>query len=103
MDIILEDLGSQRVPPDFYQTVDDSSLFGSQHSENKTLPNGLAAHSPSDTLRVPPEQKVKLDKRSWKTLRDFVDDHTIEDILETMENNRNALDVRLPQAKASQF
>lgn len=33
------------------------------------------------------------DRKHWKNLRDFVDDQAIEDILETIENNRTALDV----------
>jgi autophagy-related protein 17 len=34
----------------------------------------------------------QLDRKRWKNLRDFVDDQAIEDILETIESNRNALD-----------
>jgi len=33
------------------------------------------------------------DKSRWKTLRDFVDERTIEDALETIESERNRLEV----------
>jgi hypothetical protein len=33
------------------------------------------------------------DRRLWKTLRDFVDEQAIENVLETIENDRLGLDV----------
>lgn len=35
------------------------------------------------------------DRKKWKTLRDFVDERAIEDVLESIENDRNQLDVSL--------
>jgi len=109
LDDILEQLGSQRVPSDFYQTTSlDSSLFGSQRSDegpdkqtNDGPPSSLVNHSPSSTLRQglhkgKPAEKEKSEPKptsSWKTLRDFVDDQAIEDVLENIENDRLALDV----------
>ncbi|KAL0580950.1 Autophagy-related protein 17 [Marasmius crinis-equi] len=90
LEAILEELGSQQVPPEFHQTSVESSLFGSQHSEDEHKPNGTAATSgsPSDTvLQIPPSKRTD-DRKSWKTLRDFVDDQAIEEILEAMENER---------------
>jgi len=95
LDDILEELGSQKVPPDFHQTSADSSLFGSQHSEDEDqAPNGeLLRQSPSDTVlpRRPPKRQDE--RRSWKTLRDFVDDQGIENILQTMEDERTSIEV----------
>lgn len=118
LDSTLESLGSQVVPPDFHQSASaDSSLFGSQHSDQdheaaksgEHTQNGNArssvSRSPSSTLRnglQNGKQKAKdqkpnpqTDRRSWKTLRDFVDDQAIEDVLETIENDRLRLEVHL--------
>ena len=111
------------VPPGFHETSAASSIFGSQHSDdegepelfaepkssrlaNGRLVNGVPASpvSPAATIRrnsthAPAEggheaeQPTKADRRKWKTLRDFVDDRAIEDILETIENDRNHLEV----------
>jgi autophagy-related protein 17 len=40
---------------------------------------------------------ARADRRKWKTLRDFVDDRAIEEILETIENERNILEDVLNQ------
>jgi len=40
--------------------------------------------------------KINEDRKKWKTLRDFVDDQAIEDILEMIDQDRVALDVRAP-------
>lgn len=60
------------------------------------------SHSPSSTIRNglhKGKQKQKADpladRKWWKNLRDFVDDQAIEDVLETMENDRLGLDVRI--------
>ncbi|KAK7454623.1 Autophagy-related protein 17 [Stygiomarasmius scandens] len=94
LDDILEELGSQKVPPDFHQTSAESSLFGSQHSEDEDqAPNGeLLRQSPSDTVlpRRPPKRQDE--RRNWKTLRDFVDDQGIENILQTMEDERTSIE-----------
>jgi autophagy-related protein 17 len=42
------------------------------------------------TLKSPGRE----DRKRWKTLRDFVDERAIEDVLETVESDRSALDVR---------
>jgi autophagy-related protein 17 len=134
LEYILESLGGQVVPPDFHETSADSSLFGSQHSDDEEdgiigLPaqrrysNGgvlSPGSSPSSTLRRPgsilqdkgkgkgkinntEERKkmAKADRAKWKTLRDFVDDRAIEEILETVENDRNTLEVRLSSVSKS--
>ncbi|ESK94616.1 kinase activator [Moniliophthora roreri MCA 2997] len=101
LDSILDELGSQRVPPDFHQTSAGSSLFGSQNSDDEGdsagKPNGftLLSQSPSDTVRIPPSRRrhsTQEDRSNWKTLRDFVDDQAIEDILEQMDNERVAVE-----------
>ncbi|KAI3615059.1 kinase activator [Moniliophthora roreri] len=101
LDSILDELGSQRVPPDFHQTSAGSSLFGSQISDDEGdsagKPNGftLLSQSPSDTVRIPPSRRrhsTQEDRSNWKTLRDFVDDQAIEDILEQMDNERVAVE-----------
>ena len=103
LDKILESLGSQVVPPDFHQASSSSSLFGSQLSDDEAQENGQAIpstapfeQSPTATLRIDlhgKRVKAFTDKTSWKTLRDFVDDRAIDEALESMESDRNALDV----------
>ncbi|KAJ7274517.1 autophagy-related protein 17 [Mycena haematopus] len=95
LDSILESLGSQLVPPDFHQHSAASSLFGSQHSDEEedahaTVPQS-PRHSLSSTVHVRKE-KARSDRQTWKTLRDFVDDQAIEDVLEKMEAERTTLD-----------
>lgn len=126
--MILDSLSSQLVPPEFYQTSSDSSLFGSQHgSDSGKYPNtnngggffdpsvagngniGLPSPvSPSATIKDPAKitelkangksrpRSRNEDRSYWKTLRDFVDDKSIEDTLDMIDNDRLALDVRLP-------
>lgn len=103
------------MPPDFHEESADSSLFGSQHSEDEDQPFGYQNNrpiispstSPSATLRSKAKsrsvdlaerrKRAKADRRKWKTLRDFVDDRAIENILETIENDRNTLEDILNQ------
>ncbi|KAF9466562.1 autophagy protein Apg17-domain-containing protein [Collybia nuda] len=109
LETILESIGSQLVPSDFHESTSaDSSLFGSQHSEDESHPKETAkvngrtmsiSHSPSSTIRTglrKGKQKQKSDPQAerkwWKNLRDFVDDQAIEDLLETIENDRLGLD-----------
>lgn len=95
----------------------DSSIFGSQHSDDgrgqlqvEQKPHGstlsTANQSPSSTLKgglrngkqVAKEggrSEREADKKTWKTLRDFVDDQAIEDVFESIENDRLGLDVSL--------
>jgi autophagy-related protein 17 len=93
------------VPPGFHGNVSGSSIFLDPSSESESDgPHNVTApdHSPTLTIRrgngnaVGTSRKVgKLkDKGHWKTLRDFVDERAIEDALETIESERNKLDVR---------
>ena len=60
------------------------------------------AQSPSATVREHvfekrPENKPAtktVDRSTWKTLRDFVDESAIEQVLDAVENDRTRLDVR---------
>ncbi|KIK95290.1 hypothetical protein PAXRUDRAFT_827175 [Paxillus rubicundulus Ve08.2h10] len=96
LDTILEGLGTQLVPPDFHQTSSDSSLFGSQHSLDR--PTGVIDpnQSPSATVRENPfERKARkkdVDRTKWKTLRDFVDESAVEEVLDALESDRTRLD-----------
>ncbi|KAJ7052605.1 autophagy-related protein 17 [Mycena amicta] len=93
LDNILESLGSQLVPPDFHEHSSASSLFGSQNSEDEdeVQPNILESprQSLSSTVR---KAKSCTERHTWKTLRDFVDDQAIEDVLEQMEHGRTRID-----------
>jgi autophagy-related protein 17 len=105
LDAILESLGTQVVPPDFHDTASDSSIFGSQgsdESEAETPVFPLPGHSPTLTIRggsgIESHKKRKHkfkreDKSKWKTLRDFVDERAINDALETIDKDRSALEV----------
>jgi autophagy-related protein 17 len=101
LDDILDSLGSQLVPPDFHSASAASSLFGSQHSEDEET-HANAPDSPrqslSSTVHNVRKEKTRPDRQTWKTLRDFVDDQAIEDVLEKMENERTTLDVRRSRA-----
>ncbi|KAJ7475766.1 autophagy-related protein 17 [Mycena latifolia] len=95
LDDILDSLGSQLVPPDFHQHSAASSLFGSQHSEDEEAPASAPQsprHSLSSTVHNVRKEKPRPDRQTWKTLRDFVDDQAIEDVLEKMEHERTTLD-----------
>ncbi|TFK27121.1 hypothetical protein FA15DRAFT_666617 [Coprinopsis marcescibilis] len=130
LESVLDSLGRRVVPPDFHETLSDSSLFGSQHSddEDERIPSkastekvdrvenitlnrlSISPVSPSATIRrgvyapldsAKGKQKAqslelkkseKEDRRKWKTLRDFVDDRAIEDVLENIDNERNRLE-----------
>ncbi|KAH7928076.1 hypothetical protein BV22DRAFT_1083684 [Leucogyrophana mollusca] len=97
LDNVLESLGAQLVPPDFHQMSSDSSLFGSQHSDKGANGNPVIfdpRHSPSATVRNTAFERKgrQADRTKWKTLRDFVDDGAIEDVLEAVESDRTRLD-----------
>ncbi len=104
LDAILESLGTHVVPPGFHENASGSSIFLDPSSEFETeeLHNPIAPdHSPTLTVRrsngnaAGTSRKVgkPKDKSRWKTLRDFVDERAIEDALETIESERNKLDV----------
>ncbi|KAI9568239.1 autophagy-related protein 17 [Boletus coccyginus] len=96
LDAILESLGTQLVPPGFHQSSSDSSLFGSQHSLDKV--NGIIdpTLSPSATVRENVFErklaKKHVDRSTWKTLRDFVDESAVEQVLDAVESDRTKLD-----------
>ena len=102
LDSILERLGEQVVPPDFHTTASpDVSPFGIPQDSDEEPDAGDAqpGTSPTDTLRNVPRHVntgingVRKDRSSWKTLRDFVDERAIEDMLDRVEGDRSALDV----------
>ena len=83
LDATLDALGAQRVPPEFYHSEHDdeaSSLFGSQHSDDDEI-----STSPSSAVRV-------LPPKATKTLRDFIADRAVDEIYDTLDNERNELD-----------
>lgn len=59
----------------------------------------VPGQSPTETLRdvlrhgIPKRHQPIDDRTKWKTLRDFVDEQSIEDILDALEAERNVLDV----------
>ncbi|KAI9061011.1 hypothetical protein FKP32DRAFT_1654906 [Trametes sanguinea] len=110
LDDVLESLGAQCVPPDFHTGSVDSSPFGSQNpsedeDEDDNTPFGLPKstsnprESPTDTVRnrspsaaLREKRDKRKDRRRWKTLRDFVDERAIEELLDTIETDRQELD-----------
>ncbi|KAF9267782.1 hypothetical protein L218DRAFT_919469 [Marasmius fiardii PR-910] len=94
LEAILDDLGTQRVPPEFHQTSFETSLFGSHSEDGRPDEHAVLSASPSDTVlpTLPAKRKAKDDRKSWKTLRDFVDDQAIEEILERMESERTIIE-----------
>ncbi|CDO77390.1 hypothetical protein BN946_scf184835.g12 [Trametes cinnabarina] len=110
LDDVLESLGTQSVPPDFHIGSVDSSPFGSQNpsedeGEDDSTPFGLPRarpdprESPTDTIRnrspsaaLQEKRNKRKDRRKWKTLRDFVDERSIEELLDTIETDRQELD-----------
>ena len=105
LDNILDALGSQIVPSEFHESSADSSIFGSQLSDDESRSkfstkgrnNVTVGHSTTsggkDSSLL--SKKRSKDRSRWKTLRDFVDDRAIEEALETMDTDRAALDVSL--------
>lgn len=104
LEAILESLGTHVVPPGFHENASGSSIFLDPSSESETEePHNVTApdHSPTLTIRrsnghvaSTSKKAGKLkDKSRWKTLRDFVDERAIEDALETIESERNKLEV----------
>ena len=90
LDALLDSLGSQLVPLALHETASDSSLFGSQHSHSD--------HSDSHTALAEPQNQNRAgtaatDRGKWRSLRYFVDERSIEDALDRIEEDRNALDV----------
>jgi hypothetical protein len=46
------------------------------------------------TAKGEPIAKPHINRSKWRSLRDFVDEPAIEEALERMESDRNALEVR---------
>jgi autophagy-related protein 17 len=69
------------VPPSFHQSSLESSLFGIQVSDNQ-----------ENTTHEGDTQELSHNRDKWKTLRDFVDERGLEDVFESIEGERNALD-----------
>ncbi|KAF8517689.1 autophagy-related protein 17 [Hysterangium stoloniferum] len=91
LDNTLESLGSQVVPPSFHQSSLESSLFGIQASdnqENTTDEGGIFENA----ARKGDTHDLSHARHKWKTLRDFVDERGLEDVFESIEGERNALD-----------
>ncbi|KAG8747338.1 autophagy protein 17 [Ceratobasidium sp. 414] len=98
LDFVLEQLGNQGVPPSLHKTVAGSSVFGSPTSNtSKELPvvsqSGLNGRPLHGAGRADHKNAVAdQDRRKWKTLRDFIDERSIEDALERIEEERLQLD-----------
>jgi len=76
----LESLGTQLVPLSFYESPSASAVFAQPSSDEEDAEDGVL--------------QLKGDnRRKWKTLRDFVDEKSIEEAIETMENDRQQLEV----------
>ena len=87
------------MPPSFHQSSLESSLFGIQGSES----NEDVRQYPKlgNTFEVTEENHEPLSGRNkWKTLRDFVDERGLEDVFESIEGERNALDETLAATEA---
>jgi autophagy-related protein 17 len=97
LDAVLEALSTQHVPPEFHTAPAASEVFGEQISEEEDILTSepaadnweeLATRSPT-TLRG---EKGKAERARWKTLRDFVDERGIEEVIERMEDDRATLE-----------
>ncbi|CAE6406702.1 unnamed protein product [Rhizoctonia solani] len=104
LDAILEQLGNQAVPPSLHKTVSGSSVFGSPRSDlghqlfdtPKPGINGKASLAASH-LNQESDQTVH-ERSKWKTLRDFIDERSIEEALERIEEERSHLDDSLARS-----
>jgi autophagy-related protein 17 len=111
LDTMLDSLGSQVVPPDFHHPDVDEDVFTSPE-ENDPFASHTSSHASESsdhdalsspaTIRgeLPTTNGIKLDgpkrrrqdRKTWKTLRDFVDERGIEDALDKMEQERMILE-----------
>ncbi|CAE6442611.1 unnamed protein product [Rhizoctonia solani] len=104
LDTILEQLGNQAVPPSLHKTVTGSSVFGSPRSDpSKPLPddpqpaiNGKASLGASHPNQA--SHQTVQERSRWKTLRDFIDERSIEEALERIEEERLQLDDALARS-----
>lgn len=90
LDALLDSLGSQLVPLALHETASDSSLFGSQHSHSDQSDSHTALAEPQAQNQA---GVTATDRGKWRSLRYFVDERSIEDALDRIEEDRNALDV----------
>lgn len=81
------------MPPSFYETASGSSIFGSQASERDPTAAEEAGGTTA-TEGAGREGKENATRTKWKTLRFFVDERAIEEAIERMDDDRNALEVR---------
>ncbi|PFH53089.1 hypothetical protein AMATHDRAFT_55458 [Amanita thiersii Skay4041] len=114
LDKILDALGAQVVPSEFHESTADSSIFGSQFSDDEMdeagkagrkrcgnstpVINGHGSLNGINGSSLSKKQRSQ-DRSRWKTLRDFVDDQAIEDALETIDSERTAIDELLGQTE----
>ncbi|CAE6376383.1 unnamed protein product [Rhizoctonia solani] len=112
LDAILEQLGNQPVPPSLHKTVSGSSVFGSPRSDTgnpfpddpHSAINGKVSLDPNQA-----SHQTVHERSGWKTLRDFIDERSIEEALERIEEERLQLDDSLarsydfPQALGEQI
>jgi autophagy-related protein 17 len=104
---VLEALGTQLVPPEFHTPPAASEVFGAQLPEDKDNDVNETATSHQDdsnweeaAMRSPATVRGesvggarRTERARWRTLRDFVDERGIEEVLERMDEERNALEV----------
>ncbi|CAE6335090.1 unnamed protein product [Rhizoctonia solani] len=104
LDAILDQLGNQAVPPSLHKTVSGSSVFGSPRSDTgKQLPDtpqlGINGKASLGASHLNQESDQTVQERSrWKTLRDFIDERSIEEALERIEEERLQLDDSLARS-----
>ncbi|PVG04289.1 hypothetical protein CPB86DRAFT_747681 [Serendipita vermifera] len=90
LDSILDDLGSQLVPPSFYEDASGSSLFGSHPSlQNPIIETHSNEVSHRDDGATTKDAGTRM---KWKSLRFFVDERAIEEAIERMDEDRTALE-----------
>ncbi|KAG8932817.1 autophagy protein 17 [Tulasnella sp. 418] len=101
LDSMLEMLSQRLVPPALHLNASSSSLFGSQHEF-------LAEKEPQQPQTEPPTdgnvgasaslEKSRAmtnrtnEKSKWKTLRDFVDERGIDEVIDRMDSERATLE-----------
>jgi autophagy-related protein 17 len=87
LDAILDTLGSQTVPQYLHLMPSSSSLFGSQHSSREDI------RTNGNVERTIPGPDGSTDNSSKsKSLRDFVDERGIEEIIERIEEDQTILE-----------
>lgn len=98
LDSLLDDLGSQLVPPSFYETASGSSIFGSQTSEKDAFapvpddPSGVEGTAQTKDGATAAAREGNKTRTKWKTLRFFVDERAMEEAMERMDEDRNSLE-----------